>query len=162
MRGVRIVETPAFVRLADWWRGLTRREQWLVGILGVLLALAILIFGVVKPLQASRAQSLADIRTYDVLMTRIRAAGSLGAPAVPQRPGPAVSIVTQSAAQFNVTVQAEAVPGGARATVADASYDAVVNWLADVARTSALVATRIEIRRTATPGRVAVTAEFQG
>lgn len=162
MRVVRIIETPAFARLTDRWRGLSQREQWLVGTAGVLLAFAILIFGVVQPLQASRAQSLADIRTYDTLMARVRAAGTLGAPSVPQRPGPAVSIVTQSAAQYSVTVQAEAVPGGARATVADAPYDAVVNWLADIARTSALVATRVEIRRTATPGRVAVTAEFQG
>lgn len=162
MRVVRIIETPAFVRVADWWNGLSRREQWLVGTLGVLLALAILIYGVVKPLQASRAQSLADIRTYDTLMARVRAAGTLGAPAVAQRPGPAVSILTQSAAQFSVTVQAEPIPGGARATVADAPYDAVVNWLADIARTSALVATRVEIRRTATPGRVTVAAEFQG
>ena len=102
MRVIRIIELPALdaalLRLSDWWHGLTRREQLLVGTLGVLLAVAILVYGVIKPLQASRAQSLADIRTYETLNARINAAGTLGAPAgPPPRTGAPADILTQSA-----------------------------------------------------------------
>ncbi len=163
MRVIRIVEMPAIdaarVRFVTWWEGLSPRERVLVGILATLLALAVLVFGVVRPLQAARAQALADIRTYETLNARILAAGTLG-PQVPQRTGPAIGILTQSAAGFGLTVQVEAVPGGARATIADAPYDAVMNWLADVARTSNLRATRVGLARTAAPGRVTGVVEF--
>ncbi|URW74582.1 type II secretion system protein M [Sphingomonas donggukensis] len=167
MKIVRIIELPAleaaWLRLATWWSGLSRREQWLVGTLGVLLALAILVYGVVKPLQASRAQSLADIRTYETLSARVRAAGNLGpAPGPAPRTGSPVEMLTQSAAAYGLTVQVEATPSGVRATVADADYASVMNWMADVARTTGLTATQVDLRRGAAIGRVAAMIEYRG
>ena len=121
-------EHVVIVRTIDWWSGLTTRERVLVGTLGALLTLAVLVFGVIKPLQASRAQSLADIRTYETLNARINATDTLGAPAgPPPRTGAPLDILTQSAQSFGLQVQVEATPTGLRATVADAPYDAVVN-----------------------------------
>ena len=161
MRAVRIVEASVLARVRDWWNGLSDRERWLVGTLGVLLALAVLAYGVVKPLQAARAQALADIRTYETLNARLRAAGTLG-PRVPQRTGPAISVVQQSAAGFGLAPQLEQTATGARATLTDAPYDAVMNWMADVARSSAVAATRVELARGSAPGRVNAMVEFTG
>lgn len=163
MRIVRIVEHPAFERLRLWWAGLTPRERVLVGTLGALLAIAVLVYGVVKPIQASRAESLADIRTYETLMARVNAAPALGPATGPApRTGGAGDILTQSAQGFGLQVMVEATPTGVRATVADAPYDAVVNWMADVARTSSLAATRVDLRKAATPGRVVALIEYRG
>lgn len=166
MRVIRIVELPAveaaWLRARNWWDGLSPRERILVGTLGVLLAIAVLVYGVIRPLQAARAEALADIRTYETLNARIRAAGTLGPSTLPpQRSGAPQDILTQSAAAFGLVIQVETVPGGVRATVADAPYDAVVNWMADVARTSSLAATRVDLQRRDAPGRVFASVEYR-
>ncbi|MES2338855.1 MAG: type II secretion system protein M [Pseudomonadota bacterium] len=167
MRIVRIIELPAIdaalLRLNDWWSGLTARERIMVGSLGALLATLVLVFGIVRPLQASRAESLADIRTYETLSARVRAAGSLGPPAgPPPRTGAPADIVTQSAQGFGLTPQVEAMPGGIRVTIPEASYDSVLNWMADVARTSGLVATKVDLQKRGPPGRVFAQVEYRG
>lgn len=164
MRIIRIVEHPTVERVRVWWLGLTPRERVLLGVLGTLLMLAILIYGVVKPLQASRAESLADIRTYETLMARVNAAPALGPQATGPQPrtGSPAEILAQSAATYGVQMQAEATPAGIRVTVADAPYDAVVNWMADIARTSTLAATRVDIQKRPTPGRVFAQIEYRG
>jgi len=160
---VRIVEAPTVIRLRTWWDGLTPRERVLVGTLGVLLTLAVLVYGIVKPLQASRAASLADIRTYETLSARVNAAPALGAPAgPPPRTGSPADILTQSAATLGLQLAVEATPEGVRATIADAPYDVVVNWMADVARTSALTATRVDLRKGAGVGRVSAQVDYRG
>jgi len=164
MRIIRIVEHPTIERIRVWWTGLTPRERVLLGTLGTLLMLAILIYGVVKPLQTSRAESLADIRTYETLMARVNAAPALGPQATGPQPrtGSPAEILAQSAATYGVQMQAEATPTGIRVTVADAPYDAVVNWMADIARTSTLAATRVDIQKRPTPGRVFAQIEYRG
>lgn len=158
---MRITEHVVIVRVTDWWGGLTPRERILVGTLGALLALAILIFGVIKPMQASRAASLADIRTYETLNARINAADALGPPAgPPPRTGAPADMVMQSAQGFGLQVQVEATPTGMRATVPDASYDAAINWMADVARTTGLVATRVDLQKRGV-GRVFAQVEYR-
>ncbi len=162
MSVIRIAETPAWQRLSGWWGGLSDREKWLVGTLGILLALVVLVYGIIKPLQAERAQAIADIRTFETLNARIRAAGTLGPSGPPPRTGPVESVVGQSASAQGLVAQIEGMPGGARATIADASYDAVINWMADIARTSSVSVRSVDIRRAATPGRVSATIEFGG
>lgn len=157
-----IGEHVIIVRTIDWWGGLTQRERILVGTLGTILLLAVLIYGIIKPLQASRAASIADIRTYETLNARINAAPGLGAPAgPPPRTGSPGEILTQSAQGFGLQVQVEATPNGVRATVPDAAYDSVVNWMADVARTSSLTATRVDLQKRGPPGRVFAQVEYR-
>ena len=150
------------VRVRSWWDTLSHRERVLVGTLGALLAIVVLVYGVVKPLQAARAQAIADIRTYDTLNARIRAAGVLGPAGPPPRTGAADAVLTASAQGAGVPITVQPVAGGARASVSAASYDALMTWLADLARTSTLTVTRVDVARTATPGQVTAIVEVRG
>lgn len=151
---------PWRARAADWWVGLSPRERVLVGTLGALLAVVVLLYGILQPLQAARAQALADIRTYETLSARIRAAGALGPAGPPPRQGPPETIVTTSAASAGLTVTAQPIPGGVRATVAQSSYDASLNWMADLVRTSNLRATNVIVRESPTAGQVTTIVDF--
>ncbi|MDP5281240.1 type II secretion system protein GspM [Sphingomonas sp. DG1-23] len=150
----------ALIRFDTWWGGLSRREQVMVAGLGTLLALLVLVYGVVKPLQAARAEALADIRTYETLTARIRAAGTLTTARAPRRQGPAAQVATSSAAGFGMAVAPEAIPGGVRVTIADASYETLVAWLADLGASSELRVRRISIQRRPGPGRVSASVDL--
>lgn len=166
MSVIRIIRMPALdaalLKGELWWGGLTSRERWLVGTLGGLLAALILVFGVVKPLQAARAEALADIRTYETLTARVRAAGVLvPASARPQlRAGAPAQAVEAAAREAGLTVAVT--PGGAglAAQVAGAPYEAVVGWIANVERTTTLRVRRVELLRGGAVGRVNATVEF--
>ncbi|TGX54256.1 type II secretion system protein M [Sphingomonas gei] len=150
----------ALIRFDSWWSGLSRREQVLVGGLGIVLGLAVLVFGIIKPLQTARADALSDIRTYETLSARIRAAGTLTAARTPRRQGPPAQVATSSATAFGLIVAPEAIPGGIRVTVADASYDSLMAWLADLSGSSDLRVRRIAIQRRPSPGRVSASVDF--
>ncbi|UZK70509.1 type II secretion system protein M [Sphingomonas sp. S1-29] len=163
MRTIRIIERSriesALLRLDTWWSGLTQRERLLVSILGTLLAAVVLVYGVIKPIQDARAEAQADIRTYETLNARIRAAGTL-TPNATRREGPPEAIVTGAAQGFGLAPTVTPIEGGVRAAVTDASYDNVVGWIAEVSRSSALGVVRTDIVRRPTPGHVAATIEF--
>jgi general secretion pathway protein M len=164
MKVIRIIRTPALesaiARFDGWWSGRTRNERVLLSILGVLLGAIILVYGVILPLQNARAKAFADIRTYETLNARIRAAGSLG-PQIAQRTGPPLQVVQSSASGFGITPQAEALPDGSvRATIADASYDSIVSWIADLGASSQLKVRRVTLTRGGAPGRVSAVVEF--
>jgi general secretion pathway protein M len=165
MRLIRVSELPAveaaLVRFDLWWSGLSRRERILVGVAAALLAGVVLVYGVIKPIQSARAAAIADIRTYETLNARILAAGRLG-PATARRSGPAADVATGAGTSFGLVVTAEPIPGGVRASIADASYDSVMAWLADLSATSALGVARVEIVRRPAPGRVSATVDFTG
>jgi len=150
----------ALIRFDNWWSGLSRRERVLVSVLGGLLAFAVLVYGVVKPLQAARADSLADIRTYETLSARIRAAGTLTTARPARRQGAPAQIVSSSATSFGLTAAPEVIPGGVRVVIADASYDTLVAWLADLAGSSDLRVKRLSMQRRPTTGRVSASVDF--
>lgn len=151
----------ALSRLRGWWGGLSPRERTMFGALAALLAGVVLVYGVVKPLQSARAQALADIRTYETLTARIRAAGTLGAsPAAPRRQGAPAQVASDSATGFGLVAATVAIPGGVRATIADGSYDSLMAWLADLAATSDLRVRRLSIERRPAPGRVSAVVDF--
>lgn len=152
----------ALIRFEGWWGGLSRRERVMFGVLAALLAGVVLVYGVVKPLQSARAEALADIRTYETLTARIRAAGTLGASsAAPRRQGAPAQVVSSSATSFGLVAAPEAIPGGGvRATVADGTYDSLMAWLADLAATSDLRVRRVSIERRPAPGRISAVVDF--
>lgn len=166
MSGRTIIRLPAadaaLARLSAWWDGLSPRERVLVGTLGALLAVAVLVYGVVKPLQAARADALADIRTYETLNARLRAAGPNLKAAAPQRTGPPAELVSQAATAHGFQVQATAAPAGAgvAVTAAGVPYDAALAWVADVERSSTLRPSRVVLTRAAA-GRVDLQASFE-
>lgn len=150
----------ALIRFDAWWGGLTRRERILVATMSALLALVLLVYGVVKPLQSARAQAIADIRTYETLNARIRAAGTLNTARTPRRQGSPERVATDSAAAFGLVVAPQRVPGGLRVVIADASYDTLLAWLADLASTSDLRVRALSVQRRPAPGRVSASVDF--
>ncbi|MBO9623683.1 MAG: type II secretion system protein M [Sphingomonas sp.] len=150
----------AIARFDAWWSTLSQRERILIAVMGTLLAITILVFGVIKPLQAARAQAIADIRTYETLTARIRAAGTLSATPATRRQGPPQQVATSSAQGFGLTVMPEAIPGGVRVTVADATYDSLMAWLADLSATSDLRVRRLSVQRRPAPGRISATVDL--
>ncbi|WP_448661322.1 type II secretion system protein GspM [Sphingomonas sp. CJ20] len=150
----------ALLRFDSWWEARAPRERMLIGVLGALAALVVVVFGVVKPLQAARAQALADIRTYEMLSARIRAAGTLTTAKAPRRVGAPEKVANDAAAAFGLAVTAEPIAGGARVTVADATYDSVLAWLADLAGTSDLRVRRLSIVRRPAAGRVSASVDL--
>ncbi|WP_294330281.1 type II secretion system protein GspM [uncultured Sphingomonas sp.] len=147
-------------RTGAWWHARTVRERRLLAVLAVLLGAVLLVYGVVKPIQAARAAALADIRTYETLNARIRAAGSLSSAKPQRRTGAPEAIAVQSAAAFVVPLTTAPSAGGTQATVADANYDSLIHWLADVTTTSDLRIRRITIQRLAAPGHVSAQVEL--
>ena len=162
MRAI-LSRTPTFeawlARFDAWWAERSRRERILFGIMTALILGTLLVFAVIRPLQAARAQALADIRTYETYGARLRTAGTL-APSRPARTGPAATMVSDSAIAAGLVANAEALPDGVRATVADGSYDAVLAWLADIGATTSLRIRRVAIQRRPAPGRVSATVDF--
>ena len=152
----------ALLRFRLWWSGLSPRERVLVGTLGAILAALIMVFGIVKPLQGARADAIADIRSHETLAARVRAAGTLVAPGTQPAlaDGPPIEAAQAAASAAGVTVTLS--PGGAGATgqVAEASYEAVVGWIAAVERTTVLRARRVEMTKGSAPGRVSANVEF--
>jgi general secretion pathway protein M len=149
---------PVWDKGTSWWSDRSQREQMLLGMLAATGILALLLLAVVKPLEAARARATADIRTYDMLAMRLRAAGpGLGAAA---RRGPPASVVAASAGATGVNVQ-RVEPEGGRLTVvlADAPFDAVLRFVADLERTSALRVAEARIEAS-NSGPGLVTARF--
>jgi general secretion pathway protein M len=149
----------AIARFEGWWSGRSQRERVLLTVLGLLLAGAVTVYGVIKPLQAARAEARAEIRTYETLSARIRAAGTLS-PQGPRRTGTPVEIVQGAAQGQQLGVTADPTDGGVRATVASGRYDQVLNWIGEVSRSSSLAVTSARITRKAEPGMVEAVVDF--
>ena len=148
-------------RARSWWNGLSSREQVLIGVLGAVAVIAALLMLVVKPLQAARAQALADIRTYETLSAGLNAGGA--APAGPVRSGPVAQILTTTAAGFGLTVQrVEPEAGRTRVVMDGVPYDAVMRWLADLETGGGVTLAEVRIDRGAAAGQVNVQAVVQG
>lgn len=147
-------------RGGQWWQARSSRERGMLAVLIVLLVGLLFVYGVVKPIQGARAAALADIRTYETLKARIRAAGTLTTARPQRRTGAPADIVTQSAGGFGVALTTAPIDRGVRASVADASYDSLVNWLADVTTTSDLRVRSVTVQGLGAPGRVSATVEL--
>jgi len=132
-------------RGTDWWGDRSRREQALLGVLAAIALTMLLLVAVVRPLQAAQARAVAEIRTYDMLAMRLRAAGPGLASS---RHGPPAQIVAQTAAISGLTVQRVEPEGGRlRVVFADAPFDAVLRWVAELERSSRLRIGEAQIER---------------
>ncbi|WP_404711569.1 type II secretion system protein GspM [Sphingomonas sp. MMS24-J13] len=132
----------------DMWQARSSREQILLAVLALLALAALLLVAVVRPLETARARAAADIRTYDMLAMRLRAAGP-GLAADMHR-GPPAQIVSQTAAASGLTVQrVEPENGKLRVVFADAPFEAVLRWVSEIERTSALRIGEAQIERSA-------------
>ena len=149
----------ALTRFDAWWAVRSPRERLLFATMTLLILGVILTFGAIRPLEAARAERLAHIHQYETYNARLRAAGSL-APSKPPRTGAPIAVVTGAATSYGLTVAAEPIANGVRATLADGSYDAVMAWLGDLGGTSRLRISFVTILKRPEPGHVSAVVEF--
>jgi general secretion pathway protein M len=164
MRVIRIIRTPrveaAIARFDAWWSERSRRERIMLTGLAVLLAAIVFVFGIIGPLQNARARAFADIRTYETINARLRAAGPLAVRPAPARTGQPSQVISESAASFGLSPRVDPAPGGFTATLADAPYESVIAWLGDIGTTSRLRIRRVTLKRGSAAGHVSATIGF--
>lgn len=164
MRVIRIIRTPAIesaiARFDGWWNARTQRERVMLGVLAAILAVLILVFGIIGPLQNARARALADIRTYETINARLRAAGPAARQAPPARTGSPSIVISESAASFGLSPRVEQAPGGGNAILTDVPYESLVSWLGDLGATAKLRVRRVSLQRGGAAGHVNATVGF--
>jgi general secretion pathway protein M len=164
MRVIRIIRAPAveaaIVRFDAWWGERSPRERVMLTGLALFLAATVLVFGIIGPLQNARARALADIRTYETLNARLRAAGPLAARARPARTGQPSQVISESAASFGLSPRVDKATDGFTATLTDAPYESVIAWLGDMGATSRLRIRRVTLQRASAAGHVSATIGF--
>lgn len=149
---------PYWNRGLGWWDGRSAREQLMLGALAAVALLALLLVLVAKPLASERAKAVADIRSYDMVALRLRAAGpSIGGGV---RRGPPASLVSQSAAAAGLTVQRIG-PEGARLSVVfgDSAFENILRFVSDLETNTGLRISEARIERSSNGGGL-VSAQF--
>lgn len=140
-------------QVAIWWQARTRREQILLGGMAAVAAIWLLAAYVVLPLQAKRAQALADIRTFEALSARLRKTAPLP-PGSAAPGGPPATILAGSAAQYGIAPAVVADGSGFRVTVTDVAYDALIRWIVAFEQSSNLRVVRMRLERRPAAGVV--------
>ncbi len=149
-------------RAGEWWAKRSPSEQRLLIALGCVLALAILVAGVYRPLADARAQATADIRTYSALTQQLRTAGSDLARLRARQNGDPQAILTGSAPGYGLTLGAVRVEGAlVRATLANQDFSRLTQWMAQVETISGLRLAEVRVTRAATPGLVNAEVAFR-
>ncbi len=138
---------------AIWWQARSRREQWLLAGIGVAATIWLLATLVVLPLQAKRAQALADIRTYEALSGRLRQTPPLP-PGSAQAKGPPATILASSAAQYGIAPSVVPDGAGFRVTVTDVAYDSLIRWIVAFEQSGQLRVVRMRLDRRPATGVV--------
>jgi general secretion pathway protein M len=150
--------------LRTWFTGLSRREQYLVGIAGGLTALVVLIFGIILPAMA--AIDSAKLELDEAVQRRGRIEASVES-AASQKPAGQVAggdidlLVSQSAAEqgFDIVKSAGGGAGQISFRIDQARAPALLAWL------SGLEAQGITVRsislRGGTSGSLTVDAQLQ-
>ncbi len=147
---------PAWDKGQLWWDERSAREQVALGALAAVALVALLLVLVIRPLESARAKAAADIRSFQMIDMRLRQGGV----ATATRSGPPAQQISQSAAAAGVQVQ-RIEPQGARTNVvlADAPFDAVLRFVADLEKNSALRIGEARVERSQLAAGM-VTAQF--
>lgn len=150
--------------LRNWFTGLSRREQWLVGIAGALTAWVVLVFGIILP--ALSAIDTAKVELDEAVQRRGRIEATVEAVSQ-QKPSARASsadinlIVTQSAAEQGFDLVKSASGGADQVSfrIDQARAPALLAWL------SGLEAQGVDVRmitlRSASNGSLTVDAQLQ-
>lgn len=124
--------------LRNWFDALSSREQWLVGIAGVLTAIVVLIFGIILP--GFAAIDRAEVAHDEAVQRRGRIEASVAGAAAHKAGGPSTSaadielVVTQSAAEkgFDLIKSTGAAPGQVSFKMDQARAPALFAWLTEL------------------------------
>lgn len=148
-----------------WFVNLSNREQWLVGVAGVLTALVVLIFGVIMPSLSAIDQ--AEIAHDEAVQRRGRIEATVESTKVQKAAGSPLSgasidlIVTQGAAEkgFDLIKSANSAPGQMTFRMDQARAPALFAWFAELETQG--VEVRTVTLRSGTSGSLSVDAQLQ-
>lgn len=151
-----------FATAQQWINDRTAREQVL---LSAGLALAViwgLYAGLWQPLQAREATLLAQIDRHNTAIAMLQAAPAAPATTVATDTRPVPVIITDTAADFALTIRRLEPEGdGARVVLDEVVFDNTILWLDRLDQTHGLRVTAIEIGRRPAPGIVTATLTLQ-
>lgn len=151
-------------KLATMWADRSPREQWMLGVMGALLAIVILWLGVLMPLDRGQRSAREALRTATDRNAAIRAKVKLLKTLPRVAPGanaglPIDQYVGQSAGEAGLTLERAQAQGGDRMDIAIASVRpvALFSWLAGLEAQGVRVET-MSARPSPTVGSVSVQA----
>lgn len=140
-----------------WWEARAQREQALLLCLATILLLSIAFAGFLRPVQEARAAARAEIRLYDGLAARMRAAGpGLRTPTTGTlRSGSVQMIVTTTAGESALQIRQIEQQGALTNVVLDAAdFTRLVQWLDRLDRDAGVTVVAASIERQTLPGVV--------
>jgi general secretion pathway protein M len=154
-------------QLRAWYAGLQEREQRMVAIGGIVLAVIILFGGILLPLHSavSAAESGNESKRQDLVWMRanaaeIRAAGNQLPVDSAEPPVVVVDRVGRAAGLTDALRGTQPNGSGVRVQLEGAPFDTVVTWLATLDQRYGLSIESITVDRTVKPGLVNASITF--
>ncbi len=154
-------------KLSAWYAGLQPREQRMVAVGGVGVAVLILLFGILMPLQSavSSAVKRNDTKREDLAWMRvnapeIRASGGQLPADTGEAPVVLVDRVGREAGLGSALRGTQPNGTGVRVQLEAAPFDTLVSWLATLDERYGLAIESITVDRTAQPGTVNASITF--
>ena len=154
-------------KLRAWYAGLQQREQRMVAIGGVTVAILILVLGILTPLQSAVSSGVKrnetkreDLAWMQANAQEIRAAGNQVAGDTGEAPVVLVDRVGREAGLASALRGTQPNGTGVRVQLEAAPFDTLVTWLATLDERYGLAIESITVDRTAQPGTVNASITF--
>lgn len=134
-----------------WWRDRSRREQWLLGVMGALLAIVVLWLGVMRPLAAARAAAesrhaaavtgLGEVKAMGAAIRQAEARGTSGVPLV--------ELAGRRVSEAGLTASGIESSGDGRVTVRIAAVrpPMMLRWIAEMEARDGVVVDHVSMTR---------------
>jgi general secretion pathway protein M len=154
-------------KLRAWYAGLEQREQRMVAVGGVIVAVLILLLGILMPLQSTVSSAVRrnetkrqDLAWMQVNAPEIRAAGNQLPEDTGEAPVVLVDRVGREAGLASALRGTQPNGTGVRVQLEAAPFDTLVAWLATLDERYGLAIESITVDRTARPGVVNASITF--
>jgi general secretion pathway protein M len=154
-------------KLQVWYAGLEQREQRVVAVGGVLVAVLILVLGILLPLQSAVSSAVKrnqtereDLAWMQVNAPEIRAAGNQLPADTGEAPVVLVDRVGREAGLASALRGTQPNGNGVRVQLEAAPFDTLVNWLATLDARYGVAIESITVDRAARPGVVNASITF--
>jgi general secretion pathway protein M len=154
-------------KLRAWYAGLQQREQRMVAVGGVVVAVLILVLGILLPLESAVSNSVKgnatrreDLKWMQANASEIRAAGNQPSADTGEAPVVLVDRVGREAGLGSALRGTQPNGTGVRVQLEAASFDTLVTWLATLDERYGLAIESITVDRAAQPGTVNASITF--
>jgi general secretion pathway protein M len=154
-------------KLLAWYAGLQPREQRVVAVGGIAVAVLFLVLGILMPLQSAVSSAVRrnetkrqDLAWMQVNAPEIRAAGGQVPADTGEAPVVLVDRVAREAGLASALRGTQPSGTGVRVQLEAAPFDTLVGWLATLDERHGLAIETITVDRTAQPGMVNASITF--